>query len=295
MSATVHLVDASPYLFRAYFAVPHSIRDPQGRPINAVHGFAGFLVRLLNEEQPTHLALAFDESLTTSFRNEFFPGYKASRALPPPELDAQLGWCRELGDAIGAATFSHDRYEADDILATLCGRVVAHGDGAVIVTNDKDLSQLVSDTVTWFDFAKGKRYGPAEVEEKLGVPPHQVIDLQGLCGDSVDDIPGVKGVGPKSAAALLAAFGSLEAIYEHLDEVEALPVRGAKSLRKKLAAGRDDAFLSKRLAHAVSDVPITGETDDLEYHGADRVRLQELCDRLGFGGLPGRVPKFRDA
>ncbi len=289
MSRT-YLVDASPYLFRAFFALPDSIRTPQGEPANAVHGFSGFLVRLLNEEQPARLALAFDRSLTTSFRNDFYPAYKSSRATPPPDLVAQLAWCEELGAAMGARVYGSERYEADDILATLCHHAQERGEDVVVVTNDKDLAQLVTDHVEWFDFAKQLRYGPAEVIEKFGVAPQRVIDFQGLCGDKVDDIPGVAGIGKKSAAALVQHFGTLEALYERLDEVETLPLRGAKALRAKLEAGREHAFVSKRLARAVADMDLP--RDDLTYRGAHRQELEAVCDRLGFKGLLDRVPRF---
>lgn len=278
---TVHLVDASVYIFRAYFAVPDSL------PNNAARGFLDFLSRLVREEEVTHLGVAFDESLTTSFRNDVFPGYKASRGLAPPELEAQLGACGELAEAFGAATFVHERYEADDLIAALCARLDAP---AVIVTSDKDLAQLVSDRVTLLDFAKGDRYTPAEVEAKFGVPPAHIADYLGLVGDKVDDIPGVKGVGKKSAAALLQAFPGLDALYARLDEVPDLPLRGAKSLAAKLAAGRESAFLSRRLATVAADAPAAATLDDLRYDGADATRLDPLLERLELGGLRGRVP-----
>ena len=282
----LYLVDASPYIFRAYFALPE-LTDPAGNPVQAVRGFLDFLVRLVKEEQPTHLAAAFDKSLTTSFRNDILPAYKAQRPLPPPELEAQLDACAEAASAFGAATFADPRYEADDLIATL---LAGWSDRAVVVTNDKDLAQLVTDRVAWLDFAKGDRYGPAEVEAKFGVPPACIPDLLGLAGDPVDGIPGIKGVGPKSAVALLSAFGSLEAIYERIGEVDALPIRGAKSLRRKLEEGREAALLSKRLATVATDAPV-GEPD-LAYRGADAARVDPLFARLGLEGVRGRIPKW---
>jgi len=288
--ATIHLVDASPYIFRAFFSLPASITDPGGRPANAVYGFAGFLIKLVETEAPTHLALAFDRSLTTSFRNEIYPEYKAGRELPPPELEAQIDACVELAEGFGAATFIDERYEADDLIATLCDRLVGEGHGAVIVTSDKDLAQLVGERVELFDFAREERYGPDEVVEKFGVRPEQIVDYLALAGDAVDNIPGVSGVGKKSAVALLEAFPDLETIYDRLDEIPELAVRGAATLRRKLDAGREAAFLSKRLATVARDAPAEAALGDLAYRGADPTRLDPLFERLGFGTIRERVP-----
>jgi len=293
MAATVHLVDASPYIFRAFFSLPESITDSRGEPANAVYGFAGFLIKLVESESPTHLAVAFDRSLTTSFRNEIYPEYKAGRELPPPELEAQIDACVELAEGFGAPCFIDERYEADDLIATLCARLTGEGHGAVIVTSDKDLTQLVGDRVEVYDFAREARYGPAEVVEKLGVRPQQVADYLGLAGDAVDNIPGVKGIGKKSAVALLEAFPHLEAIYERLDEVPDLDVRGAKALRRKLEEGREAAFLSKRLATVARDAPAEATLEDLAYRGADAARLDPLFERLGFGAILERIPRWR--
>ena len=224
---TVYLVDASPYVFRAYFSLPDSIRTPAGEPIHAAYGFASFLLKLIADEAPSHLAVAFDESLTTSFRNDLYPDYKAQRELPPAELEAQLGACRELADAFGAATFADAVYEADDIVATLAEQATAAGLPAVVVSGDKDLAQLVGDGVTLYDFAREERLGPAEVMERFGCRPEQVAELLALQGDAVDNIPGVPGVGKKTARALLAAFDDLDDLYARLDEVPDLALRGA--------------------------------------------------------------------
>jgi 5'-3' exonuclease len=292
--ATVYLIDASPYVFRAYFSLPDSIAAPDGRPVNAVYGFASFLLKLIDEESPTHLGIAFDGSLTTSFRNDLLPGYKASRPLPPPELEAQLDACREVAAALGAATFIDDRYEADDLIGTLCRRLVAAGHRAVVVTSDKDLAQLVGERVTLYDYGKGERLGPAEVEARFGVRPEQIPDLLGLAGDPVDDIPGVAGVGKKTAAALLGAMGDLPAVYERLDEVPGLPIRGAASLAARLGEARDIALLSRRLATVADDAPADAGLDDLAYAGADRAAVEPLFERLGFGRIRDRISRWAE-
>lgn len=288
--ATVHLVDASPYIFRAHFSLPSSIRTPGGSPAAAAYGFTSFLLKLLADERPTHLAVTFDRNLNSSFRNELYPAYKQQRVLPPPELEAQLDACVEIADALGSATFIDDRYEADDLIGALCRGLGARGHGAVIVTSDKDLAQLVSAEVCLLDFSKQLRLGPEAVLEKFGVRPDQITDYLGLAGDAVDNIPGVQGIGGKSAAELLGRFGHLEDLYARLDELPGLPVRGAKSLHAKLAANRDIAFLSKQLATVSSEVPgVSADLASLEYRGADRAKVEVLFGRLGFNKIRDRV------
>ena len=282
--ATAYLVDASPYIFRSYFSLPETITDPAGRSVAAVYGFAGFLIRLIQEEAPSHLAIAFDGSLTTSFRNEIYPDYKANRDLPPPELEAQLDDCRELAAAFGAATFIDRRFEADDLIATLGRGLVAAGHRVVVVSSDKDLCQLVGDRVTMFDFARGERYDAARVRRKFGVRPRQIPDFLGLAGDPVDNIPGIRGVGKKTAAALLAEFADLEALYEDLDRVAELPLRGARAVAARLDSGREDAFLSRRLARLAEDASAAARLEGLALHGADRKLVERLFARLGFQG-----------
>ena len=287
----VHLVDASPYIFRAHFSLPGSIKTPEGRPIAASYGFASFLLKLIQDEQPTHLGVAFDRHLNSSFRNDYFPDYKIQRNPPPPEIEDQIDTCLEIADALGAATFIDERYEADDLIGTICHKLAKAGHGAVIVTSDKDLAQLVSESVSFLDFARETRYHPATVKEKFGVRPDQMTDYLGLAGDTVDNIPGVKGIGPKSAAELLEHFGHLEELFERLDELpRASAIRGAKSLHAKLVAGKDMALLSKQLATVAPNVPgVSASLKSLEYRGADPKKIEALFDRLGFKGIRERV------
>jgi DNA polymerase-1 len=288
---TVYLVDASPYIFRAHFSLPSSIKTPDGQPAAASYGFTSFLLKLMADEKPTHLAVAFDRSLNSSFRNEIYPAYKQQRVLPPPELEAQLTACEEIAGALGIATFVDERYEADDLIGTLCTQLEKAGHGAVIVTTDKDLAQLVDERTSLFDFGKGLRFTPDGVFEKFGVRPDQITDFLGLAGDTVDNIPGIKGIGGKSAAELLARFGHLEELYERLDELPGLSsIRGAKSLHAKLAANRDIAFLSKWLATVARDAPgVEGTLDSLKFRGADASKVEALFSRLGFNKIRARV------
>jgi 5'-3' exonuclease len=287
---TVHLFDASPYIFRAFFSLPESLTDPAGNPVNAVYGFLGFLHRYLNEERPTHAAVAFDRSLTTSFRNDFHPGYKAGRALPPPALERQQDDCRAVAAALGFPVFDDARYEADDLIAALHAELRRAGERVVVVTSDKDLGQLVDAGTELYDFARGQRYDAAGIEARFGVRPDQLADYLGLAGDAVDDIPGVPGVGPKGAAALLSAFGTLDALYAQLDLVPNLPLRGARALAAKLAQGRELAFLSRRLATLAREAPARAELDALRLSPPERAQLEPLLRRLGFEGFLGRFP-----
>lgn len=289
MSRPWLLVDASPYIFRSYFALPE-LTDPDGEPVQAVHGFATVLAKMLREEDPRRLSVAFDESLTTSFRNELFPEYKAQRALPPPELEAQLARCRRAADAFGAETLADPRYEADDLIATLLDRdPPGPGERVVVVSGDKDLSQLVGERVELYDYARGARYDAAGVEEKMGVPPSLVPDLLGLAGDAVDGIPGVPGIGPKTAVALLAAFGSLEGVLAAVEEGRDLPVRGAARIGGLLAEHRDLARLSRRLATVSTEAPLTDYEPLDPWPGPDRDAVRALCEEIGASTLADRL------
>jgi len=285
----VHLIDALPYVFRAYFSLPTSMVDPSGRSINAVRGFGDFLLRYIADEAPTHVGLCFDKSLTTSFRNEIYPPYKSSRELPPPELEAQLNACFALGDALGLSCYEDERYEADDIIATLAAPLVGAGHECVVVTNDKDLCQLVGPRLRVYDFARGERHDEAGVLDKMGVRAGQVPDFLGLAGDSVDDIPGVKGIGVKTAAALLAEFEHLEELYEDLEKVTTLPIRGAKGVAKKLHDDREMAFLSRQLAIVATDAPVSGGLRALKRRAPDRPSLEPLLGELGLQGMLRRI------
>ena len=284
-SHTLHLIDASPYVFRAYFALPAHLTDERGRPNNAVAGFARFLVNYIEEHRPTHVGVAFDESLTTSFRNEIYPEYKAQRELPPRELVEQLASCQTVVRTLGCHAWADRRYEADDLIATACAKLVPKGHRAIVVSSDKDLAQLVGARVELFDAARDERYDPSRVRGKFGVHPGQIPDYLGLAGDSVDNIPGVPGVGPKTAASLLAHFEDLEGLYADLEGVADLPIRGAGRLADKLIASRELAFLSRELATLSRRAPATGGLAALRRRRPRRAQLEPIFRRLGIARL----------
>lgn len=282
-SEPVYLVDASVYIFRAWHAMPDRFHDPGGRPTNAVYGFARFLCELIEQAVPRRLAVAFDESLTTSFRNEIYPAYKANREPAPEELHRQFAWCRDLVRALGTPEFSDSRYEADDLIATLAGGCRRNRRRVCVVTGDKDLAQLLEDGDHWWDFSRRRRLDAGGVHDHFGVHPHQIADFLALTGDPVDNIPGVPGVGAKTAGALLAHFGDLDALYDRLDEIAWLKIRGARTLAAKLREHEAAARLARRLTGLARDVPGLDGVGDLSRNEGDGDSLDALLDSLGFG------------
>jgi len=281
---TVYLVDASIYIFRAWFSVPDSMRGENGLPVNAVYGFCRFLTELVERTNTQHIAIAFDESLTKSFRNEIYPPYKMNRELPPEGLVQQFSLCRRVAEAAGLYCVSSDRYEADDLIATLSHQMREQGFQNAIVSGDKDLAQLLKGDDFWWDFARDQRLDASGVREKFGVPPEAIQDYLGLCGDAVDNIPGVPGVGPKTAVALLQAFDSIETLYENLPAVANLKIRGAKTLPAKLEQYKDQAFLSKQLATVAYDAPIDCRAQSLKRQSAEVNSLREISDIMAGRG-----------
>lgn len=290
-----YLVDASLYIFRAWYSMPDRFADPAGHPTNAVYGFARFLCELIEETQATQVAVAFDESLTTSFRNEIYADYKANREPAPEELKRQFGWCQDLGRALGLTVCSDSYYEADDLLATLAGQCRSRRQSVCVVTGDKDLAQLVFDDDHWWDFSRRRRLDRRGIYEHFGVHPHQIADFLALTGDAVDNIPGVPGVGPKTASALLARFDSLDAIYERLDEIAWLKIRGANTLAAKLRQHEAAARLARRLTGLHSEVPALADIGGLDRTAGDADALDALLDSLGFGRpLRERLHRLRE-
>jgi 5'-3' exonuclease len=282
---TVYLIDASVQIFRAWFSVPADFSDAQGRPTNAVYGFAGFLCGLLEQQQPSHVVLAFDESLSSSYRNEIYPEYKANRDPAPEELKRQFAWCRELGEAMGIPCYGHDRYEADDLIGTMSQIWRGRGYTNCIVTSDKDLTQLVGPGDWWWDLSRRKKMDAAAVEAHFGVPPHLIADYLALTGDAVDNIPGVPGIGPKTAAKLLQHFGSWEALWSGLGEVPSIKMRGAASVAKKLNDHRDAAYMARQLTEICCDIPEVVANPEAERGTGSSATLERLFDDLGFGPM----------
>jgi len=281
---TVYLIDASIYIFRAWFSVPDSMRNENGEPINAVYGFCRFLTEFAERSQAKHVGIAFDENLTQSFRNDIYPQYKMNRELPPEELKNQFKFCKRLAQAAGFYCVGHNRYEADDLIATMCKSMRGSGYNCTIVSGDKDLAQLVREDDLWWDFARDQQLKTVHIVDKFGVPPEAIQDYLGLCGDAVDNIPGVPGIGPKTATALLQKFGTMESLYENLSSVTELPIRGAKQLPSKLHEYKNQALLSKQLATVAYDAPIDVSPELLARRSAEMSLLQEIGYIMGGRG-----------
>ena len=280
---TLHLVDASLFVFRAWHSMPDQWHDADGWPVNAVHGFARFLLELLERERPKHIAIAFDEALDSCFRNALYPAYKANRDPAPPELKRQFVWCKALCKAVGLTTLAHSDYEADDLIGSAAHRARGNGFRSVIVSADKDMSQLLHAHDEQYDFAKGVRWGADGVKARQGVHAHQIADYLALTGDAVDNIPGVSGIGAKSAAVLLAHFESLDALLARIDEVPFLRLRGAAGMATRLREQREHALLWRQLTTIALDAPLPD--GDFARGKGDAAELASLSDWIGFGPL----------
>jgi DNA polymerase I len=287
----VFLVDGSGYIFRAYHALPPINRKSDGLQLNAVFGFCNMLWKLLRdmkpEEKPTHLAVVFDKSEKT-FRTEMYPDYKAHRPDPPDDLRPQFKFVREAVQAFDLPCLEQDGFEADDLIATYVRQATKAGATATIVSSDKDLMQLVNDRVVMFDTMKDKKIGRAEVIEKFGVPPEKVIEVQALIGDSTDNVPGVPGIGVKTAAQLIGEYGDLETLLKRAPEIK------QDKRRQSLIENADKARLSKKLVTLDDRVKLDVPIGDLAVHEPDNKRLIAFLKAMEFNSLMRRVAEFAE-
>ena len=281
--SNLYLVDASVYVFRAWYSMPDSMTDGDGNPINALYGYTNFLMDLLEETRATYMVVAFDESLTTSYRNNIYPEYKANRESPPEDLKAQFEWCREVTRALGVREFASGEYEADDIIGTIADKARGKGIKSVIVSRDKDLSQILRSGDVYWDYAGDRRITYRDADEVFGARPERMADFLALTGDAVDNIPGVPGIGKKTAQVLMKTFRSLEHLYENIHQIENLPIRGTKRVVEKLTAHRDDAFFARRLTEICYTVPLRYQLSGLKRKPPARNALNEFFNRLGIG------------
>lgn len=307
-----YLIDASIYIFRSYFGLPENWYSQksglglsqegdvgqESYPTQAVYGYLDFLLTLLEAESPNYIAAAFDESLGTCFRNTVYPEYKANRVLPDPALAFQLNACVEVTRLLGVTDFASKTHEADDIVGTLAKIGRESGHQIIVISGDKDLSQLiVSDDVAW-DFGRGEPQDRCMVKAKLGIWPEQIADYLALVGDSIDNIPGVPGVGPKTAAALLGHFSDIETLLNAGERVAELPIRGAKQLPAKIESYREQILMSQKLTVIAEDVPMLSvknleiiKNGSIESNSAlmrrsiDMDKLALFCEAMG---LPDR-------
>lgn len=276
MKRTV-LIDGSNMLFRAYYAVPAHLSTSTGQPTNAVYGFVTMLGKLLDRKHPDFAAVVFDP-VGGSFRNRESSDYKANRESMPPDLASQIPLIDRVVEALELKVLRVTDFEADDVIATLARQGEELGHQVIIVSSDKDFSQLINDRVQLFDGMRDLMYNAELVEKKFGVPPHQFVDFQALCGDKIDNIPGVPGIGKKTASKLLQDYGNLDAVLENLEAV-------GGSVAKKIEAHREDALLSRRLARLDTSVEHGLTFDDLVFRAPDQEVLNGLYRELEFFSL----------
>jgi len=274
---TIYLVDVSGYIFRAYHAVRY-LTSSKGVPTNAVFGFTQMLLKLIKDYQPKYVGMVFDIS-RKSFRTELYPQYKAHRPPPPEDLVPQFALIRDVVRAFGTPVIELENYEADDLIGTLARRFEREGHDVRIITSDKDLMQLVSDRVKIIDTWKNKVIGISEVEERFGVEPGRVIEVMGLSGDTSDNVPGIPGIGEKTAIQLIREFGSIESLLGRIDEV------AGEKRRENLREFADQARLSRRLVTLDFDAPIDIKLEDITWNGPNAELITPLFKELEFTRL----------
>src|SRR5437588_52083 len=285
----VFLVDGSGYIFRAYHALPPLNRKSDGLQVNAVLGFCNMLWKLLREmppdNRPTHLAVVFDKSEVT-FRNKLYPDYKAHRSAAPDDLIPQFPLIREAVRAFDLPCLEQIGFEADDLIATYVREACERGATATIVSSDKDLMQLVTDCVTMYDTMKDRRIGIPEVIEKFGVPPEKVVDVQALAGDTSDNVPGVPGIGVKTAAQLIVEYGDLETLLLRAGEIKQ-PKR-----REALIENAEKARISRQLVLLDDKAQLEVPLDELAMHEPDARKLIAFLKGMEFSTLTRRVAEY---
>src|SRR6187402_1532301 len=282
----VFLVDGSGYIFRAYHALPPLNRKSDGLQVNAVLGFCNMLWKLLRDmppdNRPTHLAIIFDKSERT-FRNELYKDYKAHRPPAPDDLIPQFSLIRDAVRAFDLPCLEQGGFEADDLIATYVREACERGATATIVSSDKDLMQLVTDCVTMYDTMKDRRLGIPEVIEKFGVPPNKVIEVQALIGDTSDNVPGVPGIGVKTAAQLIGEYGDLETLLKRASEIK------QDKRRQTLIDNAEKARLSKTLVTLDQNVKLDVPVEQLAVHDPDYKLLIAFLKAMEFSSLTRRV------
>lgn len=290
MSDKIMLIDGNSLLNRAFYALP-MLTNAEGQYTNGVYGFLTMLYKVMEQEKPTHIAVAFDRRAPT-FRHEQYDGYKAKRTGMPDEMASQLPVLKEVLTAMNIRIFEMDGYEADDILGTLANIAHQKGMEVVLVTGDRDVLQLVKPDVKVIITKRGitdvEVYDEQAITERYGIKPEQLIDVKGLMGDASDNIPGVPGIGEKTALRLIKQFGSLECVLEHIDEVS------GDKLKKLLTEYREQAIMSKQLGSIQCCVPIDDDLDKCRCKGPDAVKLKEIYQRLDFKSLLSKIPQNND-
>ncbi len=270
------LIDGSSYLYRAFFAIGH-LSNSKGLPTNATYGFTQMLLKVLKEHRPDYLVVIFDSKAPT-FRSEVYKEYKANRPTMPEGLTPQIPYIKKIIEGYRIALLEMEGFEADDLIGTVAKKLESEVD-VVVITGDKDILQLVSDRIQVYDTMKEKRFGVEEVIERFGVSPEQVVEVMGLAGDAIDNIPGVPGIGEKTAIQLIKTYGSIENLLAHVEEIP------QKKLKENLRIHGDLARLSRQLATIHTDVPVDSQLKDFSLFPPDLKNLKEIFKELEFNKL----------
>ena len=284
MAQKICLIDGSGYIFRAFYGLP-SLTSPEGVPVNAVYGFTNMFLKLTNKIPCDYCLVLFDAK-RQNFRNQIFADYKGTRKETPEELIPQFPIIREAVDVLNINHLEMEGYEADDLIATYAKKALEKGLEVVVVSGDKDLMQLIRPNVEFYDPMKDKFFTPEDVKEKFGVYPDKVVDVQALSGDSIDNVPGVAGIGPKTAAQLVEEYGSLEGILEHVNEIK------QEKRRQTLIDNAENARISLQLVTLKNDVPVEQGIEDFHCKCPDADKMREFIDKYGFNSLKNRVEKW---
>ena len=284
----VYIVDAMNYIFRAYHALPGNITSPSGMRTNGVLGYARTLLRIIKERKPQYMAAAFEGD--TSFRKKLFALYKANRTPMPAELAPQIAYSREITEAMGIPVYQHAEFEADDVIGTIAVCMAAQGYPAVIVTGDKDMSQLVREGIRVYDIAKEQWLDDAGVREKFGVAPRQIPDLLALHGDAIDNIPGVPGIGEKTARQILSVCASIEDLADPGTRFDSVSIRARDQVLSRIRENLQAVRLSRKLATICCEVPIHVTPEALHYRKGDPRLLTPLCEELGLRRVLEEIP-----
>lgn len=284
------LIDGNAILHRAYHAYP-PLSNSSGQLTNAVYGFSAMFLKILEDQKPDYIVVCFDRPKPT-FRKQMYAGYQATRPQMADDLSSQISLVHDVLHKMNVQIFEVDGYEADDLIGTIASHFDKNGYEVIIVTGDRDMMQLVSPKVKVLmpivGVTKTELYDEHKVEEKFGVTPQQIVDYKALVGDASDNYPGVAGIGPKGASNLIKTYGTLENIYEHLDEIK----EKNAGLALKLASGAESAGMAKQLATIITDAPVTIDFKTCTVKGLDRTGLEEEFDRLEFKSLAKRIPLF---
>jgi DNA polymerase-1 len=291
--STLYLVDASGYMFRAFHAIP-PLNNSRGLPTNATYGFLRMVLKLVKDARPSHIAMVFDPPGKT-FRDDLFDSYKANRTEMPSDMGLQIPYIHRVVEALRMRRLVIEGFEADDVIGTLAMRAAEGKFDCVIVTGDKDFKQLVGPHITLLDTMTDKRVGVREVREQFGAGPEAIVDIMALMGDSIDNVKGLPGVGPKTAGALIQHFGSLEKLFGGLDQLEATGIRGAKKLRALIDEHRGDVELARKLVRIDTNVALELTPDDLVWSGFDEKALADLMRELEFNAMLAELTPLRRA